>query len=547
MGFLPVQNGLALLTYSCFKKKIFCMLFLLITVKLAFSQFPIVYGHDTYDATGRGISVSNDGGILIGGAERLAANADFAGYLRKTDINGIEIWKRYFKQTNYMGANVLGVSINDYGEILVTGSVNSQMDGYAMKLNACGEKIWCRIFQKPSQNISMNNIVLADNGYIIHSNHNQFNYDRIWLYRLDSAGNLLWQKCMEPDTNYFDETGYNLLLTNDSCVLVTGFNFFIREPGSGLGWFSPLWVKFDLEGNQLWDLTWYGDGFIQGDFGRSIQDSKGNYYSGGSDGFQDMDMKACLYKFSPTGVPVKLMHVYPLHDGSLTKALTFFQDSTLFAGGAYAIGNTGYSMVIKSDTIGNIIKTKEVPLYGFPVAYSALTTDNKVVALGERYIESLNHWETCLFKFNQDLEYDSIYTAPRVYDSLCPHAVAAEETINLDCIILDTEEPIKKPENCQLKVYPLPAANQVSIALPGYYTLEEEHSHIKTTTTWYQLNGAKTIEIFNLQGQKAEVYELPDGEQNLTFDVSRWAPGMYLARLVCKGKVWAQGRIMVAR
>jgi hypothetical protein len=112
---------------------------------------------------------------------------------------------------------------------------------------------------------------------------------------------------------------------------------------------------------------------------------------------------------------------------------------------------------------------------------------------------------------------------------------------------VDTEEPIKKPENSQLKVYPLPATTQVTIALPGYYTIEEERNHIKTTTTWYQLNGAKTIEIFNLQGQKTAVYELPDGQESLTIDVSGWAPGMYMARLVCKGKVWSQGKIMVAR
>jgi hypothetical protein len=430
---------------------------------------------------------------------------------------------------------------------LITGSVNSQMDGYALKLNSCGEKLWCKIFQRPGQNLSMNNALLPDNGYIINSNHNQNNYDRIWLYRLDASGNLLWQKCMDPDTNYFDETSYNLLLTNDSCVLVTGFNFFIREPGSGLGWFSPLWVKFDLEGNQLWDLTWYGDGFTTGDFGQTIQDSNGNYYSAGSDGFQEPGIKASFYKFTPDGIPMKLVNVYDQGTASGAFSINFFQDSTLFIGGQYAINNDGYSMVIKSDTSGNVISSMDVPLFGFPVAYSALTDDNKVAAIGERYIESLNHWETCLFKFNQNLEYDSTYTVPQVYDSLCSHAVSPVETINLDCIIVDTEEPIKKPENSQLKVYPQPAATLVTIALPDYYVQEDNSYHIKTTTTWYQLHGDKTIELYNLYGQKIASYSLPDGESSITFDISNRAPGMYMARLVCKGKVWASGKVIVTR
>jgi len=352
---------------------------------------------------------------------------------------------------------------------------------------------------------------------------------------------------MEPDTNYFDETGYNLLLTNDSCVLVTGFNFFIREAGSGLGWFSPLWVKFDLDGNQLWDLTWYGDGFIHGDFGQTIQDAWGNYYGAGNDGYADQPNTSCFFKFSQEGVPLKKATVWNTVT-STTKSITFFADSTLFMGGAYGTivwGGQDHSMVLKCDTSGNVISSMDVPLYGFPVAYSALTTDNKVVALGERYIESLNHWETCLFKFNQNLEYDSSYTVPRVYDSLCQHAVSPVETITLDCIIVDTEEPIKKPENSQLKVYPQPAATLVTIALPDYYVQEDNSYHIKTTTTWYQLHGDKTIELYNPYGQKIASYSLPDGETSITFDISNRAPGMYIARLVCKGKVWAQGKMII--
>jgi hypothetical protein len=524
------------------------IILLILTPLFAIAQWPITYGHSTFDMIGRSLAIAYDDGVYITGAERLTNGGQLTAYVLKTDINGIQLWKRYIgDKQNY--SNVLGVSQQPDGGIVISGETFQfgNIDGFSMKLNSCGEKIWCTIFRKPGANDNDDNITLSEGSTISLACHQQLSYDRIWLYRLDSDGNLLWQKCMEPDTNYFDETGYNLLLTNDSCVLVTGFNYFIREPGSGLGWFSPLWVKFDLDGNQLWDLTWYGDGFIHGDFGHTVQDAFGNYYSAGSDGFQEQGMKASFYKFTPDGVPIKLVNVFDQGTASGAFSINFYQDSTLFMGGQYAINNTGYSIVIKTDTTGNVLKTKDVPLYGFPVAYSALTNDNKIVALGERYIESLNHWETCLFKFNQNLEYDSIYTVPRVYDSLCTHAVTPEETIHLDCIIVDTEEPLKKPENSQLKVYPLPANTQVTIALPGYYTLEEVRNHIKTTTTWYQLNGAKTIEIFNLQVQKTAIYELPDGQQSLTFDVSEWAPGMYLARLVCKGRVWSTGKIMVVQ
>ncbi len=532
-------------------KKLFILLPLLFISFLSLAQWPKVYGHDTYDAIGRGITTTYDKGIGIAGSERLEENGSLIGYLRKIDINGSELWKRYFTvDADLYSSTIVGISEGNDGSYLLTGQTllpNNESNGYAIKVNACGEKVWCNIFDIPGYSLCFDNKQLADGGYIILACYANYTYDRIWLYRLDAEGNLLWQKCMDPDTNYFDETGYNLLLTNDSCVLVTGFNYYIREPGSGLGWFSPLWVKFDLEGNQLWDLTWYGNGFIHGDFGRTIQDAGGNYFMAGADGFQEPGMKASFYKFTREGIPVKLVNVYDQGTASGAKSITFYQDSTLFIGGGYAIGNTGYSMVIKCDTTGNVIKTKDVPLYGFPVAYSALTTDNKVFALGERYLNSSSHWETCLFKFNQNLEYDSTYTVPRTYDSLCPYAVTPTATINLDCITVDTEEPIKKPEGSRLKVYPLPATGIVTIALPEYYVMEENKFHIKTTTTYFQLNGAKTIEIVNLLGQKTATYNLADGQTSVDFDVSNWAPGMYLARLICKGKVWAQGNVMVGR
>jgi len=513
---------------------------------ICFAQWPKLFGNDTYDAVGRVIKTTNDGGFLIGGAERLSNNGRFFGYIRKTDINGVELWKRYINESATSNI-VLGVSENADGELLLTGTNNDQMDGFAIKLNACGEKLWCKVFQISSQNLLKNNILLADNGYIIHASQNKYNYNRIWLYRLDAEGNLLWQKCMEPDPDYFDETGYRTLLTNDSCILISGFNFFIREPGSNLGWFSPLWVKFDLDGNQLWDLTWYSNGFIQGDNGQATQDAAGNYYGAGNDGYADQPNTSCFFKFSPEGIPMKKVTVWNSVT-STTQSITFFKDSTLFMGGGYG---TVYgqphtkSMVLRCDTTGQVIKTKDVPLYGFPVAYSALTADNKVVALGERYLTYANHWEACLFKFNQNLDYDSTYTIPRVYDSLCPHPVVPEATINLDCIIVDTEEPLEKPENSQLKVYPLPASDRVTIALPEYYVQEDNWNHIKTTTTYYQLTGNKTIELYDVHGRQVATYPLVEGETSVTFDVSTWSSGLYLACLVCKGKVWAQGKVMV--
>ena len=79
------------------------------------------------------------------------------------------------------------------------------------------------------------------------------------------------------------------------------------------------------------------------------------------------------------------------------------------------------------------------------------------------------------------------------------------------------------------------------------YLMKENKFHIKSTTTYFQLKGAKSIEIVNILGQKTATFNLADGQTSIDFDVSNWATGMYLVRLVCKGKVWSQGKVMVVK
>ena len=77
-------------------KKLFILLPLFFIPLLSLAQWPKTYGHNTFDAIGRNLINSYDDGIVIVGSERLVSNGPLVGYLRKTDINGVEKWKRYF-------------------------------------------------------------------------------------------------------------------------------------------------------------------------------------------------------------------------------------------------------------------------------------------------------------------------------------------------------------------------------------------------------------------------------------------------------------------
>lgn len=55
------------------------------------------------------------------------------------------------------------------------------------------------------------------------------------------------------------------------------------------------------------------------------------------------------------------------------------------------------------------------------------------------------------------------------------------------------------------------------------------------------------IEFYDPFGRKTDTYIVPYGQKSLAVDVSGWFPGVYLARLMCKGKVRSQGKIVVAK
>jgi hypothetical protein len=244
---------------------------------------------------------------------------------------------------------------------------------------------------------------------------------------------------------------------------------------------------------------------------------------------------------------MKLVHVYNGGTASGAKSITFYQDSTLFIGAGYAVNLDGYSVIIRTDTAGNVIKTKNVPLYGMPVNYSVLTNDNKVLGLSERYAPGMTHWETCLFKFNQELEYDSIYTQPRVYDSLCPHAVAPNQSISLDCVMVDTDEPLLTDLDQNLKLYPNPASDLLTVALPNKVTILDNRNHIKTTTTYYTLQTNKMIQLVNVSGQVLQSVVIAAGQNTAILDVSNLPSGMYLVRVLHGNQIWLNGKVMVGR
>jgi hypothetical protein len=197
--------------------------------------------------------------------------------------------------------------------------------------------------------------------------------------------------------------------------------------------------------------------------------------------------------------------------------------------------------VFKVDKSGNVLDSNELysTIYSFCDAVTGF--DDKLFLVSAQQVN--NQWRTFAWKLNSDLEFDTLYTQPLVYDSLCPHPIASD-TIPLDCEIVGLDEPFQNPETGKLKVFPNPASDKIHIVIPDQIKTQNNTAVFNLTTVYHQWHSA-VIEIYDLLGRRWFAREIKQGEKVLETDVTSWPRGMYVVRLVYNGQTVGSEKVVV--
>ncbi len=122
-------------------------------------------------------------------------------------------------------------------------------------------------------------------------------------------------------------------------------------------------------------------------------------------------------------------------------------------------------------------------------------------------IEEDGDFDTYLFKLTQDLEQDTFYTTPFVYDSLCPYQIASDTIVPDDCgVIVGIEEPGGGEAGKQggmeawghggLKIWPNPASGVIH----GRLNMDELHGRLNMDDG--RLNRDLTLVIYDIFGRE---------------------------------------------
>jgi hypothetical protein len=492
-----------------------------------------VYTNQGWGLAPRGLIETYDRGYII----LCDANNYKLNLLLKTDLNGYEIWRKGFAANSYPISPESIEQTSDFGYI-IAGSMSKYgtSDAFILKLNSCLEKEWCKVLHTDNYYDDYGQDVkqLPDGGYVLLTRY----YDgidpghRINLHKLDQNGELIWQNNFaENDSLLFGEEGLNLLIINNNEYLITGYGFY---PDSGQigGWRRPLLIKVDSTGTEYWETIWGADSYFYGrPWFNSIVDNSGNIYNLGYHRVGSDAKYPVLFKTSSNGHEMFYSDLVDTCFNGDAAVPTWMEDSLIFANiGWWNWDQSLFWGFIKVDTIGNIIDIKDISEPPVATVSIVKTFDNKYLSVGIYNNEELNRWEIYAYKLNSDLEYDTIYTTPFVYDSLCPYRITSDTT-DLDCdILVLVDDQFVPLYEVKLKIFPNPATNNVTMSYPDL-------TH----------KGQREIVILNNLGVEVKHIRLMRGDEETQTNISDLPSGIYFVALMENGHRIAASKMVVSK
>jgi hypothetical protein len=177
--------------------------------------------------------------------------------------------------------------------------------------------------------------------------------------------------------------------------------------------------------------------------------------------------------------------------------------------------------------------------------HAALFTDDNNYAIIGYFDPTNTGTKIYLYKFTSNLDYAPLNTQPRVYDSLCPHPIVSDTTNLDDCaIITGIDDPFKNPEKFNLAVYPNPASDKLTIAIPGKLARKTGSGAMQITTIYHQWDKA-TLEIYDLSGKLVCSKEITRQTEQVELNVSSWRQGMYEARLIFMNEIVGTAKFVI--
>jgi len=259
------------------------------------------------------IEQTNDGGYIVAGYSK-SNDGDVTGnhfyvipcvdyWIVKLDSVGNIQWQKSLggsssdyaysiHQTNDGGYIVAGSTCSTSGDVT---AYFGNMDYWIVKLDSVGNIKWQKSFGGSGNEEAYSILQTIDGGYIVAdgsgSNNgnvtgNHGGYEDYWILKLDSIGNIQWNKCLGGTINDY---AFSIQITNDGGYIVAGYSNSNNGNVTGNHGAYDCWIlKLDTVGNIKWQNSLGG---TNSEGAYSIQQTNdGGYVVAGSGSSNDGDI-----------------------------------------------------------------------------------------------------------------------------------------------------------------------------------------------------------------------------------------------------------------
>jgi hypothetical protein len=207
------------------------------------------FGGPQFD-TGWSIQQTTDEGFIVAGLTYSfgAGSADI--WVLKLNKNGVIEWQKTFGGSAFDGAHSIQQTTN--GGYIVAGYTQSfQKSILILKLDRYGAIEWQKTYGSSHSEWPLSVLQTSDGNYIISSHSNSFSlngyYTNIWILKIDSNGDIIWDKVYNPLDYGTERVRPFLKQTLDNGYIAAGYT------GGELWSYSGSWI-FTLteDGEMKW-------------------------------------------------------------------------------------------------------------------------------------------------------------------------------------------------------------------------------------------------------------------------------------------------------
>lgn len=424
--------------------------------------------------------------------------------LQKIAPGGNIIWE--YEMTTPFLDYVTNISETSDGDYLLTGYYSSNLSSVGVvKLDQAGNVIWETGFTNPNIPYHPGSVISASNGDILVVGYlGYFSAQDVFVKRLDSSGNLIWEKEFDHFSNDF---GLILVeLPNDEFA-IGGSNFENFDNN------IATLLKIDGDGNELWF---------------QVYSSLGHQQLGGLQVTSDGGFAFSGYKPNSSGTYNDLYLVKTDSDGNQLWENTYGRSKSEYLGELlltsnqefFIVGSTEKPNVFASDVL--LVKTDSLG-YSFTNQFSGvLFNDENLNCLKESNENGMSQWLIKVIKGDQQfstLTYESgdyyftldTGTYDVVVSPISPYWTICDTTFNITFTnFFDTtlqDIPAQVEIECPLldvsigtpfirRCFP----NTYNINYCNYGTTTAEDAYIEITFDEYMIVNSSSIPITNQVG-----------------------------------------------